>query len=107
MSKDNRDMNEKEIEQKFIRAYGHELVLNDEMVESFRKGYRLAQKELEEQIKEARKVIDFYANQWEQDQSIYGGYGIYMTSLKNDTEEISKNTRSYGKKARPYLEKWK
>lgn len=129
MSKDNREMN---IEEKF-NEYWKQVPMqfvNNASFDSFArngfiKGYELGKqemfekhlsiiekhidltdelkKEMQEKLDAAVEVIRFYAYEWEQDQSVFGGYGTYMTSLKNDTEEISKNTRSYGKRARDFL----
>lgn len=69
--------------------------------QGFQAGYQLAQKELEEQLKESREVIEYYAseNNWKDD------------DIPNQFTTFDDGALAWGdnggKRALAYLEKWK
>jgi hypothetical protein len=82
-----------------------ESIMKSYLLIGFKKGYELAQKEMDDRLKEAEECLKFYADrsQWDWDNDSYAFNRIAAVDLYRFMDAGSEIG---GKRAREYFKKW-
>lgn len=100
--------------EKFIQKYGFELASSEELVAVFESGYKLAQKELEEQVSYLKSQVELGASYCEVYTEDIKKLNTIVKEARKVIEELLSDVRGEGIDhydggvlAKAYLEEWK